>query len=109
MIYLANALSLNMFNHLTKPFKLNIKPMSQTETSNILKSTKFTSAIGHADMANVLTNLLGVSIEPNRITLNINSGDTLIVAQYIGPRLPEGTTELPANAEIKFYYITIEA
>jgi len=108
MIYLANALSLNMFNHLTKPFKLNIKPMSQTEASNILKSNKFISAIGHADMANILTNMMGVSITQNRISLNINPGDTLIIAQYIGPRLPEGTTTLPENATIKFYHVTIE-
>jgi len=109
MIYLANALSINMFSHFTKPFKLNIKPISTAEASTILKSTKFTSAIGHADIANILTNILGVNVTPNRITLNINPGDTLIIAQYIGPRLPEGTTELPVNATIKFYLITIEA
>ena len=108
MIYLANALSLNMFNHITSSFKINVKPISTAEASTILKSTKFTSAIGHADMANILTNILGVNITPNRITLNINPGDTLIIAQYIGPRLPEGTTTLPENATIKFYHVTIE-
>jgi hypothetical protein len=46
-----------------------------------------------------------VDISTNRISVTLNPRDSAIVAQYIGPRLPEGATQLPSGATIKFYYL----
>ena len=63
------------------------------------------SVIGHADTARVVGGLLGREIPANRVTYKAQPGDVLYVAQYTGPRLPEGATQLPEGAEIRFYKI----
>jgi len=62
----------------------------------------FTSAIGHADTAAVVGNILDLPVQANRVSVKLEQGDNLIVAQYSGPRLPEGSTSLPEGASIKF-------
>ena len=48
-----------------------------------------TSAIGHADTANVL------GVPMNRINVHLSEGDVAYVAQLQGGRLPEGSKSLP--------------
>ncbi len=89
-----------------------------------------TSVIGHADICNLINTSLGMTVGdtrtewkrtgfrdqelitklyygPNRISIKLNPGDKLIVGQYIGPRLAEGTKELPADAKIEWYLVTL--
>ena len=47
------------------------------------------SCVGHADTAAVL------GVPMRRISVVLNEGDVLYVAQLRGGRLPEGTTTLP--------------
>ena len=61
----------------------------------------YESVVGHEDMAN----LLGVPF--NRTTLRLVKNDVLYVAQYSGPRLPEGATELPEGASFKYYKVKV--
>jgi len=42
-----------------------------------------------------------------RPNLVLQPEDLVVVAQYIGPRLPEGATELPANARIEYFTVQI--
>ena len=63
------------------------------------------SVVGHADTARVIGNIIGREVPVNRETYKVSPGDVLYVAQYIGPRLPEGATQLPEGAEIRFYKI----
>jgi len=53
-----------------------------------------TSIVGHADTAAVLSAALDIELTPNRVSVKLAPGDVLLVGQYIGPRLPEGTTAL---------------
>ena len=66
------------------------------------------SCIGHADTARVLSTLLQREIPCNRVTVNLGPNEKCIIAQYIGPRLPEGATVLPEGAEIRFYLVKME-
>lgn len=63
------------------------------------------SIVGHADTATILTNMLGFEVTFNRVSFTAEHGDVLYVAQYNGPRLPEGATTLPEGAGFKFYRI----
>lgn len=65
------------------------------------------SAIGHADTARIISSLLGEEIPTSRITVQLVKYQTVVVAQYIGPRLPEGATELPEEATIEFRWVEI--
>ena len=64
---------------------------------------------GIKDIANVVSNELGINVEMSekRPNLVLQPEDLVVVAQYIGPRLPEGATELPANARIEYFTVQI--
>lgn len=105
-MYILNAFSINMLKDfpcavliedVTDFFDNNIK-----DTMNDLLKSGYKSYVGHADLANI------IGVPFNRESVTINKGGVAIVVQYRGERLPEGTTQLPENSEIRIYKITIE-
>jgi hypothetical protein len=54
------------------------------------------SAVGHADTAAVL------GVEVCRVHVTLKAGETFFVAQLVGGRLPEGSTELPEGFSFRF-------
>jgi hypothetical protein len=94
MVYISNAFSLNMI-----PAELlsrvRMWPCAAPDTTGAV------SVVGHADTAAVL----GVTY--NRVTLRLAEGDVLFVAQYIGPRLPEGATALPDGARFEWVEVRL--
>ena len=89
---LLNAFSLNMFDPST------CFPIFREIDTEDVKTYQLESAVGHADTARILSSILGKEIPTNRVTITLNPGDSAIVAQYIGPRLQEGATQLPEGA-----------
>ena len=65
------------------------------------------SAIGHADTAAVLTNMLGFPVPMNRAFVTLEPDTEIYVAQLVGGRLPEGSTTLPEGFAFKFYRVTM--
>ena len=64
------------------------------------------SAVGHADTAEILGSLLGRKLDTNRVSIVLDNVDVkLIVGQYKGPRLPEGTKVLPEGAVIEWWIV----
>lgn len=108
MIYLANAFSLSMLPALPaseNPLHLVILPATADYVAARLEDTEWQSAVGHAQTAELFTTELGVEVPVNRISVALTSTDRLFVGQYMGPRLPEGTTSLPEGAEIRWFKI----
>lgn len=69
-------------------------------------SIEFESAVGHADTAAVFSNELGLPIMANRVSVKLTNPETrALVGQYVGPRLPEGTTTLPEGATIEWWLV----
>lgn len=101
MVILSNAFSLNM---LVEDANLSVRKVNKA-TGRELLAQGFTSAIGHADTASVVSADLGLEVPMNRATITLQPGDTLVVAQYKGPRLPEGSTQLPEGASIEYYVV----
>lgn len=66
------------------------------------------SVIGHADTARLVSGILGREIQFNRVSVELKEDDVLYVAQYKGPRLPEGATQLPEGATLEFLEITLQ-
>lgn len=104
MTYLSNAFSLNMLSG--ESFSLKVTKVPVEAVIETLKSG-FKSVCGHADTARLFSEILGIPVESNRETLKLQKGDTLIVGQYSGPRLPEGCTQLPPGATIEWYMVEI--
>lgn len=103
MIKLANAFSIQM---LQGGAVVNFAPCTKEYVARELNSG-FESYIGHPDLATIIGNTIGVDIPSNRSSLTLTEDDVLIVAQYRGPRLPEGATKLPENATIEFWKVMI--
>lgn len=98
---LANAFSLNMLGEKADFTLIRVKPIDSTEIP-----VDAVSCIGHADTARVVGNILGREVPCNRVNVTLKKNDVLYVAQYKGPRLPEGATELPEGATIQFLEVT---
>lgn len=101
---LLNAFSLNMLPELPAVVLFREIPLSVAQ--EIAVSEGLESAIGHADTAAVLSGLLEVEVPVNRSNVILEPGQAMMVAQYSGPRLPEGATTLPEGAAIKFILAT---
>ena len=107
MLYLANAFSLQMLKNLRTTQHLEVTPITKEMAKEALKNNTFVSCIGHVDTANVLTEVLGLTIEMNRVNVSLSKDDTLIVAQLVGGRLPEGCVTLPEGFEFKFIVVNL--
>jgi hypothetical protein len=71
--------------------------------SNLVED--FISTVGHEGTAKLFSSILDTEIKTNRVSLEIQPGDLLIVGQYSGPRLEEGAMSLPEGAKIKWMLI----
>jgi hypothetical protein len=109
---LLNAFSLNM---IVAPATIKVEELTaESARLNLLlaaeadgESELIQSAVGHADTAAVFSAELGILVPMNRETVCLASGQTAIVGQYSGPRLPEGATKLPDGASIKWLAVTV--
>lgn len=63
------------------------------------------SAVGHADTARLFSAFLGLVILPARSNVRLEPDDIAIIGQYVGPRLPEGATELPEGTAVEWWVI----
>lgn len=108
-VILANAFSVQMLNlsDLIWETPVTFTLLSLDDAKEIL-SNGFTSAIGHVDTAQVVSGLLGMDVPANRISISLESGkDTLIIAQIMGGRLPEGATTIPDGMRIDFIKVEV--
>lgn len=101
-VYISNAFALSMVSD--GDFRVTTLSIDEAWTA---MADGFESAIGHADVATIVSGLLGVTVQANRVNLSLVLGDTLVVAQYIGPRLAEGTTLLPEGSKIVFKKVEV--
>lgn len=98
---LTNSFSLNMIPNNLMSF-VRVKPIASSE----VPADVALCAIDDADTAKLLSRIFGVAVPVNRDKVFMRKNDTLYVAQYKGPRLPEGTTTLPEGASLDFFEVT---
>lgn len=104
-IIISNALSLQMVDI---PATIVANPITVEEVRELLSTNQFwMSAVGHPDTAAVMSKLVGIEIPANHVSVHLNPGDTLIVCQVAGDRLPEGYTELPEGISLKWIKVDI--
>lgn len=91
MIYIGNVFTGNFMK--TNNWTARSAEISWTEFDEF-KNKEHINFFGHEDVAKM------VGMEMNRISISVDSGDIIVLAQYNGPRLPEGCTKLPEGAKI---------
>ena len=104
MIHICNAFSINMLGGDTFAAFTKVSP---EYAAKLVAAEGFTSHVGHADMAAVMGKILEIDLPMNRDTF-IKGDDDLLVGQYRGPRLPEGTVELPEGATIEWWIVSTQ-
>jgi len=109
---LANAFSLNMLEFSGKEATVEVRRVDDP-AGLILANSLVGNSIGHPDTDRVVRKMLeqdGVDDIPvgtrDTIALVPGTNTGLLVAQYRGPRLPEGATCLPDGATIEWYLVT---
>lgn len=100
MVILSNAFSISMLPEF--PANIIFEKLSDEEVKNLLAGG-FRSTVGHSDVARIIAERIGMEVPVCRDKTILN--DILVVAQYIGPRLPEGATSLPEGARIEFFKV----
>jgi len=100
--FLTTAISLNMLER--KSYRLETAPIDLQRAKSLL-SVDYVNAVGHESTAAILSNMLGMDIKRSRVNVVAKDGDVAVVAQYHGPRLPEGATTLPDGASIEFWEV----
>src|SRR5690606_301762 len=98
--YLVNAFSIQMLE------KGGLVRFEEIDATDI--PSDVVSAIGHADTAAVLSDLLGFEVSLNRAFVTLDEETELYVAQLVGGRLPEGATTLPEGFQFKFFRVTLQ-
>lgn len=104
-VYMSNAFSFNMLlpEHKKGIVKWEVIPAEKVAEE---LGSDFVNCCGHTtELINAMT---GLNLSMNRISNKLNPDDKIIIAQYSGPRLPEGATELPENATLVFLKVTVE-
>ena len=97
--YLVNAFSIQM---LSGPATVRFEEIDAVDVPSDV-----VSAVGHADTAAVLSEVLGFPVPMNRINISLDKETEMYVAQLMGGRLPEGSTTLPEGFSFKFYRVTL--
>ena len=98
---LLNAFSLNMLP--SGGATIDVRPATLAEA----RAAAADSAVGHADTAALFAAVLGVPVACERRTITLSEGDSVVVGQYRGPRLPEGATALPDGATIEWLHLEV--
>jgi len=104
--FIANAFSLSMLSLDADAGAITFRRLTLAEAREIAEQPH-TSCVGHADTARMMSAELGMSVEPNRCSVQLRHGDRMLVAQYSGPRLPEGATELPEGAAFRWMLVEL--
>ena len=108
-VFIAAAFSLQMLDldagHSIKTWPMTIGSVREFWRDRV----PVVSAIGHADTARVVSDLLGFEVPAQRISVALEPGDVLVVAQLIGGRLPEGATTLPEGFKLRFVGVKVES
>jgi hypothetical protein len=109
MNFISNAFSLNMIESpaIGDGYAVTVTRLSMMDAREMLEEVHHKSVVGHADIANLVTEILNYNVQFNRESVKLRPGDSMVVAQYSGPRLPEGCSTLPQGAQIDFYLTEI--
>lgn len=103
-MFLLNAFSANMLAEF--PVSVSFAELSPEAATSLLVNEMW-SCVGHADTAAVFSSVLGIPVTVNRETLTLKPGNSAVLGQYSGPRMPEGTTTLPEGATIRWLLVRV--
>lgn len=108
-LYILNASPLSLF---PAQYRLLLEwwPLATAEAAarvaeHVSHGSVVRSALGHTDLANLVSSLLAYPLAVDRSSVTLTSNDHALICQYRGPRLAEGATRLPSEAQLDWYWL----
>jgi len=112
MFYVGNAFSISMLRELSNTI-VEFKKISLEKARELVKEKEFISFVGHPSTAEVMSKLLGIEIPANRISVELDMGDEVLVMS-LNQRLPEGKVlgkeeleELVKQGKIQWWLVRV--
>jgi len=109
-LYVGNAFSVSMLSGDTI---VEFKRISLEKARELVRNREFISFVGHPSTAEVMTKLLGVEVSANRVPVELDLGDEVLVMS-LNQRLPEGKVlnreeleELVEQGKIQWWHIRV--
>lgn len=109
MAMVINAFSVNMITYFPSNIRFEEIGIEEARDLYEMEFGGRDSAVGPPSTAAVSSAVLGREVENERKIAELLPGDVILLEQYRGPRLPEGATELPLEAEIRWYRVEVLA
>lgn len=106
-IKIANAFSIQMLASMEDSIGVGFRKLTPKQVNAMMDGAGVESYIGDDDTAAVVSDLIGVEVPCNRGFLKLHSGESIIVAQITGGRLPEGATTLPDGFNMDFWLVHV--
>mgnify|MGYP001599027797 FL=1 len=109
MRYIGTALSLGMldFAEAGDWVTLRVNRLSLADAQAWAAEPGWVSNVGHQDTADLISALLGCPVPMHRISLSLAPYDSILVAQYNGPRLEPGAAKLPEGASLRWFLVHV--
>jgi septum formation inhibitor MinC len=70
-----------------------------------MEEESFQSFMGQANVANLFSQMTGMSVQVNRKPYHIRTSDLVIQVQYIGPYFDDNSKELPQGGRLAYWRI----
>ena len=108
-----NSVSLNMLAEGASGFRITSKldvieqDIGYANGLDMVHWNHIDSYIGHQDLCDVIAHRYGVKLACNRASASLEKGEKVLVIQYLGQRLPEGSKELPEGSTINFLIVEV--
>src|SRR5690606_23749647 len=106
-LYIGNAFALSMLPASADDHSIVLYQDATIDRAREYAAQPHVSCVGHADTARLMSDVLGVELETRRCSIQLEPGDQILVAQYSGPRLPEGATALPEGATFRWFFVRL--
>lgn len=103
-LFLLNAFSVNQLTVFPAEVRFEEVALDQ---ARLLVRNGFISAVGHKQTAALFSHMLQAEVTCHRVDAALAPGSSALLGQYRGPRLAEGTTALPDDAQVRWYCITV--
>lgn len=94
---------------LVLPATVRFEPLSEVMARE-LAAKGLESCVGHQGSADLFSAKLGIPVPLNRVSVKLTEGESILLGQYVGPRLPEGrvlNAEELAAAGIQWVLVTV--
>lgn len=111
--FISNAFSFNMISEeLTKtPFDILVTPATPEQAALDILAAEYQNnlviSIGNKATVNLLNTMCGTNIERAKADIVLNTGDSMIVFQYNGPRLSDDMVTIPDGGTAHMYTIEV--